>query len=428
MGTNDTSPFLDPADLMTRDEAVEALGVRASTLYTYVSRKLVRSFSQPGTKAKLFHRGDVEALKRRSLAHSGTIARAETTMAWGAPIMLTSITEITREGPVYRGLTMQDAANRDMTFEAIATHLWSGHSQSSHQLWQFQPPPESVLRLIEHFAGLFDEIDAIKLFGTAICALGQARDGRYEVGRGTTLHDAQAVITLLVGCCGYLGERRAYLAPEDGWSIAEYMVAAVGIDRAPANISLLNRAMVLCAEFELSTSTFAARVAASARCDLFDCLLAGVSTHGGALVARSCLQIEEFLARTVQMAPEDRVTELLRQGKEQFGFNHPLFEQGDPRALELLARVRALPDLPHGAAEALEFSDLARRHGAHPGVGLALVVVARALGMAPMLALAIWTISRTVGHVANIAEQRMQNHQMRPRAKASSMQSVFPQT
>jgi citrate synthase len=51
-------------DYLTVDEAAERLGVKAATLYAYVSRGVLRSYRQGMRRQRLYRRVDVDALSR----------------------------------------------------------------------------------------------------------------------------------------------------------------------------------------------------------------------------------------------------------------------------------------------------------------------------------------------------------------------------
>ena len=58
-------------DFVTAREATELLGVKAATLYAYVSRGRVRSVPSADGRGRLYARQDLERLKARSAARSG---------------------------------------------------------------------------------------------------------------------------------------------------------------------------------------------------------------------------------------------------------------------------------------------------------------------------------------------------------------------
>ena len=56
--------------LMTAREAAAELGVSPATLYAYVSRGMIRSVPQVGSRQKLYAADDVRALRGRAGAHA----------------------------------------------------------------------------------------------------------------------------------------------------------------------------------------------------------------------------------------------------------------------------------------------------------------------------------------------------------------------
>jgi citrate synthase len=61
---------VDGEEYLTVDEAAGRLGIKPATLYTYVSRGILRSYRQGIKRQRLYRSSDVDALLR--LAPSGT--------------------------------------------------------------------------------------------------------------------------------------------------------------------------------------------------------------------------------------------------------------------------------------------------------------------------------------------------------------------
>lgn len=56
--------IVDGEEYLTVDEAARLLGVKAATLYAYVSRGLLRSYREGTKRQRLYRRAEVEALRR----------------------------------------------------------------------------------------------------------------------------------------------------------------------------------------------------------------------------------------------------------------------------------------------------------------------------------------------------------------------------
>lgn len=56
--------IVDGEEYLTVDEAARLLGVKAATLYAYVSRGVLRSYREGTKRQRLYRRAEVEALRR----------------------------------------------------------------------------------------------------------------------------------------------------------------------------------------------------------------------------------------------------------------------------------------------------------------------------------------------------------------------------
>ena len=93
------------ARMLTSEEAANRLGVKVTTLYVYVSRGLLTSHPDPGSRRSLFAIEDVERLAARSRSGRRTDGR----MA----VVTTSITQLDERGPVHRGRPAVDLATTE---------------------------------------------------------------------------------------------------------------------------------------------------------------------------------------------------------------------------------------------------------------------------------------------------------------------------
>jgi citrate synthase len=116
-------------DALDARQAAALLGVKLPTLYAYVSRGLLHSSPGAGGRARRYARRDVERLRERRGLRAGEALR------WGEPILETSITEMTPQGPRYRGHSAVELARAGVPFESVAT----GRSRS-------RPSPSSGWR------------------------------------------------------------------------------------------------------------------------------------------------------------------------------------------------------------------------------------------------------------------------------------------
>ena len=107
--------------MLESDEAARRLGVKVTTLYAYVSRGLLASHPAPEGRRRLFAVDDVERLARRSRQGKAVETRMAT--------VTTAVTQLTDDGPVYRGARAIDLATT-AAFEDVADWLWQGRPGS----------------------------------------------------------------------------------------------------------------------------------------------------------------------------------------------------------------------------------------------------------------------------------------------------------
>jgi citrate synthase len=144
-----------------------------------------------------------------------------------------------------------------------------------------------------------------------------------------------------------------------------------------------------------------------------------VLAHSGTLTGRGADKVEELIGENVDRTEFRRRLELVRNyGTKLYGFNHPLYPRGDPRALALIELARRLRNPPRAAENAFWFLEQAEQQcHAYPGMAVGLATLALALKLPRHGALAVWTVGRAAGLVAHVIEQRAAGYMLRPRAR-----------
>jgi citrate synthase len=230
---------------------------------------------------------------------------------------------------------------------------------------------------------------------------------------------ARQLIQVMTGCMGLIGPGRAFSPVRPNESIAEALLRGLGLRDDEFNQQAMSAMLVLLADHELTSSTFAARLAASAGVLLHGCVAAALATNSGIEIGRLYNRVEAFVA-----PPSDAEKLLLRarqmqdQGETPPGFNHPIYPRGDPRADHLLAlaaqrarkssRLRALVDFATRARTTMHL---------HPRVELGVVALAIAMQAPKGSTGALFTVARTAGWIAHVLEQRTAGFLLRPRAR-----------
>ncbi|MDB5929383.1 MAG: citrate synthase, partial [Polaromonas sp.] len=379
----------DPDPPLRRDyasaaQAMEILKVRPQTLYAYVSRGWIHSIAQQGQKDRLYLRRDIDRVSMRSLARSGHGPVAASAMNWGEPIFPTSITEITEQGPRYRGHLAADLVRSGLSFEAVAELLWTGEINRQPPIWPVRKPPAELMALTQTLTSLQARDNLLEAFALVVLMLGMRRGSAAErLSQGKTLPAAREIMQTVAGCCGFLGVAQQYRPMARGESLVEGLLHAMAIAATSENTSALTAILILMADHELPPGTLGARVVASAGGTLHSCLASAMCATSGVDVGRMYNRLEDFLGHSRASPVLVKRAQLLHaQGRSVPGFDHPLYPKGDPRAAQLLdialRRQNPSPEL----RAIFRFIDHMRSStGLMPRQELAMVVLARAMGL-----------------------------------------------
>jgi len=399
-------------DYVSSRDALQILQVKPQTLYSYVSRGLIRRRVKPGHRTSYYNREDIHRLKSRSLARSGHGPAAASAMYWGEPILETAITEITPAGPRYRDYLAVDLARSGRSFESVAEYLWTANLQSPGLAWTHGL---TLGALIAEF-GKFDPSDFRHVLTHSIVLLAKTWSADPHV-RGLPC-PPDIILGVMAGAFGVLGPKRQYTSLEIGESIAHGLARVLGIRATQKNVRAIDAALVLMADHELTTPTFVARIAASAGCDLPSCILAALQVHFGSEFGLCCDRLETLLDSNSAPTTSDLATRASASQRSTPGFDNRLYFQNDPRAGLMLEFALELTANRGQASKALQ---VIRTHfpTIQTRINLceALVVLCRALELPHQAAGGLIALSRSAGCVAHVLEQRTQSSIIRPRGK-----------
>ena len=396
-------------DYVSSRDALRILDVKPQTLYSYVSRGLIRRQVKPGHRASFYNREDIHRLKSRSVARSGHGPAAASAMYWGEPVLETAITEITPDGPRYRECPAIELASDNRSFESVAEYLWTGTWPPADDKWTNVVVPAAL--------------------GAEFGKIGPA-DFRYVLTQSIVLLAktwscdpslqepcaATTVLGVMTGAFGFLGPKREYVGLASGETVAHGLARMLGIKTSQKNVQAINAALVLMADHELTTPTFVARISASAGCDLPSCVLAALHVHFGSEFDLCCDHLESLLDWNLTAPKSGTCAQPSALRRATPGFDNPLYVHGDPRANYLLKLALELDE--RRASEALQ---VIKTHfpSVQTRINLceALVVLSRALGLPHQAAGGLLGLSRSAGCIAHVLEQRAQNSIIRPRGK-----------
>lgn len=392
---------------MTAKEVTALLGINPATLYSYVSRGLIRSEpAADGKRARRYVAEDVQRLAERKAQRRNPDQAARAALDWGVPVLESALTLITERAVYYRG---QDAAllARTHTFEQVAALLWTD-SAAEATIFNQAPValPDDALATLPPDAPL----TAMQI-ALALGALGDVQ--AYDLSPLGAARTGARLVRLLTSV--------VTRQPTDA-NINEALAAAWTCD-AP---HLLNAALILSADHELNASAFAARIVASTDATPYAVVQGGLAAlsgfkHGGMTLRVAALLRELGGARDVERVLRAR----LQRGDGLPGFGHRLYPNGDPRAAALLDLARvALPDSPALDLTARATQAVRTLTGDSPNIDFALVTLAQALKLPDHAPLALFALGRSAGWIAHAIEQYELHKLIRPRARYIGRQPV----
>jgi citrate synthase len=402
---------------VTAEQATQALGIKSASLYSYVSRGLIRSIVQPGSRARLYYREDVERAGQRMGGRAGMPDTVEAVLSWGQPVFHSAITDLTEDGPVYRGRPAHMLADSGRSLESVAELLWSGIDMPQLSHWDAPTLPQNFVRRLSTVLRDAPGLNCLRIMSVATGLLAVDGQQRPDFERGSTIPDARSLMLAFTGALGLMGPtgRFATTAP-DGSPMAEVFLSAMGKPAKPEQLRAVNTAFILCADHELSSSTLAGRVAASCGCELRACVQAALATHSGTFLAGGCDRSEALLrsARDAD-AMYALMSNIERNGGRIPGYNLRAYPKGDPRARRLLALAAATGPSADPIVRLVE--SVEERFDLQPSLEVGLVALAMALRLPERAASALWALSRVAGWVAHVIEQRQAGFMVRPRAR-----------
>ncbi|WP_180686019.1 citrate synthase [Streptomyces gossypiisoli] len=383
-----------PGRRLSTKEAAELLGVKAETVYAYVSRGQLSSHRTPGGRGSTFDAEEVEALARRNRRESGGSPAPGTDMA-----VRTRITLIDKDRYYFRGVDATDLAARH-SYEEIAEWLWTGQLRPGIT---FTAPKDSVAVARRAVDALPEHSAPTDRLRVAAVAAASADPLRFDLSEEAVLGTARVLIPTLVAALPPV----RYTHRDEGCLAQHLWGRLSGRDPDEASLRALDTALGLLVDHDLAASTLAVRVAASARAHAYAAVSAGLGViegplHGAAsgLAHRMLMEVLEQGDAAPVIAAE------LRAGRRIPGLGHRLYSGEDPRARALFALLEEMPDAEPALAAARDVVVTAARHTPlHANVDLALAVLTASCGMPATAGETIFAVARTAGWIAHALEE-----------------------
>lgn len=377
-------------DWIDAKTACALLGVRRQTLYAYVSRKMLRACGDDAdSRRSLYARPDVEALAARNKRPRQRSKVARAAIDWGDPVLTTAISGV-RDGDLWFGSVRAVQLAGHMTLEQIAAH----HCRVSEFTLPFAPAP-----LRQGATPLARGLSALSNAAAQAAPMqGRTREALARDGAETMARCAAALIGAPVQA-----DTPIHLTLAQHWGVSS------------ATAEHLRAALVLLSDHELNPSTFAVRICASTGASLAACLLAGLSTLSGPRHGGVAFKARQALSASFAGNASAFLTDQAGLPPYAFGYGHPLYPSGDPRAEHLLELLGA-----HNTS-VIAAREMGMLLGLAPNIDTALAALALSHELPSEAAITLFALGRVSGWIAHAIEQVETGQIIRPRAEFSPL-------
>jgi citrate synthase len=390
---------------MTARQAASALGISPATLYSYVSRGMLRSESVAGEpRIRHYATEDVRRIAERKEFRKNPAKAAAGGLHWGSPVLESSLTLINQGRLFYRGSDAIELAQHT-TLEEVASLLWTGDSSRAAELFT-----KESLKLPQETFALFNKNSDLGLIGRCqqlLLLAGGSDLSALSLTPGGIAKTGARILRLLFSavCCASVS------TPLDAALARKWMpkrILAAGAIRA---------ALILCADHELNVSAFTARCIASAQATPYEVVVGALAAFSGRRHGRASEDVEDLL-REAEKTRQYR--QLLARQLRKFGyipgFGHPLYPDGDPRGRILISLAETQGRKSASAVAQGLIHAAQGLTGEHPNLDFGLVTLTRAFALPSEAPTALFALGRTIGWIAHAIEQYADNQLIRPRA------------
>lgn len=378
---------------ITTTEAAQRLGVKRATLYAYVSRGQLRSRRQPGQQESLFDRAEVDALAQAGRPSGGP-----------APLLrfrtLSSAVSTQLDGDLlFRGRPIVDVV-ANLTFAGAAALVLGAPDAdalavpSEGSRWSSRSVTAQLRALLPGLSPQRRLPVAVQLLAGADPLAVDLQPNRVRRAAVAAIHQCLTAVD---------PDRGSDTDPLD--DVPRLLLTSIRRSRPPRpDVELLRVLLTVLLDHGLTASTIAARVAASTRSGIHDCLAAGYAAMAGPLHGAAPVAARALLDDTGPAV--DVVAAALRRDGHVPGFGHFLYEHGDPRAdivLDALWERRGTTRLRRRVSELCRVVE--DHSGQLPNIDFASATALAALRLPASAGEVAFQVARSYGITAHVVEE-----------------------
>lgn len=366
------------------EEAAAELGVSITTLYTYISRRGIRSQQVPGTKKRLYWRSDIERI-RAGKGHASI-----------SPAVIgqqdSELTLLTPDGPYYRGQSAIELSDTH-TLEETAALLWGVEAESVFG----DAPAMAPANLRALYAVFKDASLADKAIGI-LPSIERANPRAYDLSHEGMCRTGADLMRWYA----------ALFTERDRTSCEPLHIQTAAVCQGGDEVAdLIRRILVVSADHGFGAGTYAVRAVASTGVTPYRSALAGFAIAPGRRnVLGGMGAIVRLLSElTTSPDPQLVIARRMQEGEDLPGFRIAWpYVNGDPRVRTILKHLERVRGDDPGVAKALAaFSYAETEIGRYPGFGMVNELVARVVGLPSREYL--YPLGRCAGWVAHSIER-----------------------
>jgi|GEM_PF-3340982 len=319
---------IDQSLYIAAEEAAEILNISVASLYSYVSRGLVKSQSVAGSRRKGYLRSDIVALNNKQLGINN-----DSNFYFAPDLSTDTITSVADSGPVYRGVHACDLA-RTESLESVAALLWECSSDAFNTAPAPIVPPD-----LPALKTRLKDLSLLKQFVSLVPLLEQTNPRSYNLSADGVISTGASVVRGLASWVAHCDEHPV------GVPIHQFIVERSDLGQGYGQ--LLRALLVLAADHGQGPASLAAKNSAYAGNTPYGVVASALITWQGVFMQRGLvLPLNRFLTEIMTTRKPDSVIISWLQGASQLpGFDHPIYGAQDPRGLLLMTLIKEyLPD------------------------------------------------------------------------------------
>lgn len=390
------------ADELDASAAAEYLGIKRSSLYTYVSRGLLRGLRRSGHRGRLY---SIAELRRFERARSTGGLEGYSASSLSSTDLLGRVGEWPLAGQSGQGAAITEVLG--LQVEHLAEQLWTGDRPLDPPPWN---PRGLGLIPLDIAAVLPVGASPLDCLPLALSALAIRDEDRFGAPPEAELYRARRLCLRLAALLAMSSDVARCSVALRSEAFAGVFLSALGVDDRSSRRAFVDAALGLAALQPAGPADEVVALSSASGADLYSSLLAGVALMSGPEGVGACARVEALIVeceRAGGAAPA--VSARFRRGDEIPGFVERSNSDIDRAAsgAGLLAALRSFPDASSALLPLAELVDFMENSGrGRLRLPVVLVALERGLALPRGSAEALLVLGRILPWVGLVLRER----------------------